>query len=170
MSGASQRSTDDSAAEQPAQIDGPQRTISGFRLRVDPPEAPPSERSLRNHCLTNVVVHVEDGSGAGAARALEVEFPYDTHFFAGLEGDLHCGGLFVATYHVLPPGTLVRLAFDLPGGAHVDARGRVKWVRDQDGLTTRRGLAVEFVDVDVDAVRHIAEFCAVRPPFFFDLD
>jgi uncharacterized protein (TIGR02266 family) len=149
----------------------PPRTISGFRARVESVPAPPSARSFRDLCLKDVVVYREGGTGdREEAEEVRVEFPYDTHFFAGLEGDLSCGGLFVATYHVLPLGTAVRLAFELPGGRRVAARGRVKWIRDHDGPTTRRGLAIAFVDAETDMLRYVAEFCSARAPFFFDFE
>ena len=155
-----------------ASLDSPgPRTISGLRRRVESVPAPASESSVPDLCLKDVVVYPERGAGQREqAEALRVEFPFDTHFFAGLEGDVSCGGLFVATYHVVPAGTMVRLAFELPGGRRIEARGQVKWVREQDSPTMRRGLAIAFVDAEASILQPIADFCSVRAPFFFDLD
>lgn len=171
MRGASQPRPESTPQAAPSLRSPGPRTISGLQRRVEPVPAPPGESSVQDLCLKDVVVYPERGAGESEqAEALRVEFPFDTHFFAGLEGDVSCGGLFVATYHVVPAGTMVRLAFELPGGTRIEARGQVRWIRDHDSPTMRRGLAIAFVDAEASILQPIAEFCSVRAPFFFDLD
>jgi hypothetical protein len=41
------------------------------------------------------------------------------------------GGLFVRSEYLEPPGTVVRIAVDLPDGDTVELMGRVAWATDQ---------------------------------------
>lgn len=99
----------------------------------------------------------------------QVEFAYDTQFFADLSRDLTRGGIVIATYRDLPVGTPVHLAFELPDGASVEVRGEVRWIREE-GSTERRGLAIAFTQISNDALSAISEYCRVRPPLFLDID
>jgi len=139
--------------------------ISGVRPKVEP-EAPPP-RSIRDLCLRNVSVRLLL-PGTPDPVEFPVESGFGTHFFAAVSEDLTRGGLFVASSHLPLVGAPVGLAFDLPGGASVEARGTVCWVREEESSSAPRGFAIEFTDIDADALRRIAEFCAARPPMFFD--
>ena len=81
--------------------------------------------------------------------------------------DVSTGGVFVATYEPSPPGTAVTLYFVLPDGYVVNAEGVVRWMR---GATEDAppGMGVAFANISRDALAHIAEFCANRPPLYFD--
>jgi len=107
---------------------------------------------------------------AAEPEEIRVEFMHDTHFFAALSNDLSCGGLFVATYRVVPVGTRVRVCFELPDGVRVETQGEVRWIREQDSPTLRSGLAIRFTDVTPESLRLIAEFCSTRPPLLLDFD
>jgi hypothetical protein len=75
--------------------------------------------------------------------------------------------VFVATYDPAAPGTAVSMHFVLPDGFVVNAEGVVRWTR---AATTDAppGMGVAFVQISVDALNHIAAFCASRPPLYFD--
>src|SRR5690606_38943129 len=110
-----------------------------------PPDAPsPSRRRERGSVptLSDVLVATDLAApDPGAAesddrrseprilRQFEVEFNYETHFFAGLTLDISNGGLFIATYHLLPVGTPLSLSFQLPNETRLSVRGEVRWVR-----------------------------------------
>lgn len=99
---------------------------------------------------------------------LNVEFEDDTQFFAGLSLDVSRGG-FIATYRLLPIGTLVGLRFTLRrGGAEIRARGQVRWVRETATTEGRPGIGVSFTDIAPDAVAAIEAFSTIRPPLVFD--
>jgi uncharacterized protein (TIGR02266 family) len=124
-------------------------------------------------CLREIFVRPQASTAPAADIAIDVEefrveFPHETQFFAGLSGDVACGGLFVATYRVLPLGTAVRVRFELPDGVRVEAWGEVRWIREQDAAGARRGLAIAFTDIAVEALRHASGFCLARPPLFLD--
>jgi uncharacterized protein (TIGR02266 family) len=148
----------------------------------DPP-TPASPREARDALpyspLKNLVVSPSDGEkeAAGERRAearlaceFQVEFVHDTHFYAGLTQDISCGGIFVATYHLLPIGTRLVVNFELPDGSAVRAGGEVRWIREEEAAGSERpGLGVAFTDLDDEALGKIADFCRSRPPLYFDV-
>ena len=89
----------------------------------------------------------------------EVEFLGDTHFMTGITQDLSEGGIFIATYQRLPIGTEVGLAFELPGDRRVEAKGEVRWIRNEHG-ETRPGLGIAFTDLSGEALASITAYCA----------
>jgi uncharacterized protein (TIGR02266 family) len=103
-------------------------------------------------------------------RSLEVDigFASETNFYSGFSGDVSDGGLFVATWTLLPVGTELLLSFVLPGGRQVSAKGRVQWTREcRDDENVTPGMGVSFDedmnDADLEAVR---AFVARREPIF----
>jgi len=102
-------------------------------------------------------------------RQFELEFNYETHFFAGLSLDISSGGLFIATYHLLPRGTALSLSFQLPDGVRLSVRGEVRWVRCASEGHERPGMGVAFKELSGEALEAITRFCAERPPLYMDL-
>lgn len=90
----------------------------------------------------------------------------DSHFFAGLSGDVSKGGLFVATYAEIPIGGKVTLDFELPNGPIV-VEGTVRWHRmPTDNVGP--GLGIQFEGVKRDQLALIERFCQARPPLYYD--
>ena len=102
-------------------------------------------------------------------RQFELEFNYETHFFAGLTLDISSGGLFIATYHLFPVGTALSLSFQLPDGVRLSVRGEVRWVRCVSEGNERPGMGVAFKELSAEALAAISAFCAERPPLYMDL-
>ncbi|MEO7110479.1 MAG: TIGR02266 family protein [Polyangiaceae bacterium] len=105
---------------------------------------------------------------AAPRKKLEVNvgIQSDSHFFAGLSGDVSKGGLFVATYAEIPIGGKVTLDFELPNGPIV-VEGTVRWQRiatDNAGP----GLGIQFEGVAKDQLKLIERFCQARPPLYYD--
>lgn len=100
---------------------------------------------------------------------IELEFTEDSQFYAGLTQDISQGGVFIATYDLLPVGRRLQLEFDLPDGTHVSANGEVRWLRETASPTSRPGMGVAFLDVAPDSLKAIEEFCKERPPLYMDL-
>jgi uncharacterized protein (TIGR02266 family) len=100
---------------------------------------------------------------------VEVTLHSDSHFFAGLSGNVSEGGLFVQTYRELPIGHPVSLRFELPGG-NVLVPGSVRWIRTaSEGCPP--GLGIAFGEALNDTEKNlISEFCTRRPPLFYDMD
>jgi hypothetical protein len=62
--------------------------------------------------------------------------------------DVSTGGAFLRSELLLEIGELLTLEFDLPGGRHVRARGRVVRVSSGSGPRDQHpGMGVEFVDL-----------------------
>lgn len=93
----------------------------------------------------------------------------DSQIFVGYSEDLSDGGVFVATYQRLEPGSPVALDLELPTGATVSCRGRVAWVRDGSDLH-RPGLGVAFEELSSAARDAIVAFTREHPPLFYDLE
>jgi uncharacterized protein (TIGR02266 family) len=104
-----------------------------------------------------------------AIDRFQVEFAYDTQFFADLAGDVSKGGIVITTYRDVPVGTSVHLDFELPNGTPVQVRGEVRWIREDSALA-RRGLAIAFTEITYGALQAISEYCAVHRPLFVDFD
>ena len=103
------------------------------------------------------------------AAEFDVEFLGDTHFTTGLTQDLSEGGVFIATYQLLPIGTSVSLAFELPGGHRVEARGEVRWIRGEiEDSDTRPGLGVAFTELGPEALARIVEYCGSSPARYYE--
>lgn len=100
---------------------------------------------------------------------LTVEFVQDSHFVAGLSQDLSKGAFFVATYHLLPIGTELRVGIELPNGHAIEATGIVHWLEEHESAGQRPGMGVLFTEISPGAVAAIAEYCQLRPPLYFDL-
>jgi uncharacterized protein (TIGR02266 family) len=98
---------------------------------------------------------------------VEIGLSTESHFYTGLSLDVSTGGVFVATYEPAAPGTGVTLYFVLPDGHVVNAEGVVRWTREASG-DAPPGMGVAFVNISRESLSHIAQFCASRPPLYFD--
>jgi uncharacterized protein (TIGR02266 family) len=103
---------------------------------------------------------------------LEVEVGIDTHtnFYVGFCENLSAGGLFVATFRLLPVGTEIALTFTLPDETPVSVNAVVRWIRDPHDLEVRDvppGMGLQFVDVGPTEQTHIERYVAQRDPMFF---
>ena len=100
--------------------------------------------------------------------SFEIEFTDDSEFFAGVSQDLSRGGVFVATYQLLPVGSAVGLSLELPDGERVEVRGEVRWLRESSGGEGRPGMGVAFRNLSTEALARINAFCARRPPLLYE--
>ncbi|MFZ5889490.1 MAG: PilZ domain-containing protein [Myxococcota bacterium] len=99
---------------------------------------------------------------------LELEFDQSTQLYADLSGDLASGGLFVATYQMLPVGTRVELEIELSDWTRLCVYGRVAWQRPvtQDGAVP--GIGVAFENLSPTALAALTSCCMSEPPLYFD--
>jgi uncharacterized protein (TIGR02266 family) len=131
----------------------PRAAFVALRVVPDPPEAEEAEASAANTREPPVIA---------------VEFTDDTHFFTSLAGDVADGGIFVATYERLAIGTKLALWFELPAGSVLDARGEVRWIREEGGLG-RPGLGIGFTELSPEAHDAIAYHCERHPPLYAEV-
>jgi len=99
----------------------------------------------------------------------DLEFAEDAQFFTGLSLDISEGGLFVTTYTSIPIGTRLVLCFELPDGTSVEARGEVRWVRQEATDSERPGVGIAFTELPAEARRRVAAICARQTPLYFDV-
>jgi len=92
----------------------------------------------------------------------------ETNFFVGFAEDISDGGLFVATYDLLPIGTELTLSLVLPGGRQIVAPARVTWIRDPHDGDLAPGVGVRFERLDEEDREAIDRFLKKRAPMFFE--
>ena len=130
----------------------PPKTPTPARVSAVPQAAPPRRQSPR------------------VRMQAAIDLSSDDNFFNGFSSNISDGGLFVATVNLLPLGTDVDLAFTLPSGERIEAKGTVQWVREvNDKLPDAfPGMGVAFKDLSAQAQDAINGFVAQREPLFYD--
>jgi len=101
---------------------------------------------------------------------VEVGLQSDSNFYTGFTEDISEGGLFVATYKLLPLGSELALTLTLPDGHEFRATAIVRWVRDphDPNSDVRPGMGVQFSRIDAEHLEVIQTFTRVRDPMFFE--
>ena len=110
----------------------------------------------------------ETATGKRASLEANIGATTESNFFVGFSGDISDGGVFVATYLTLDPGTKVDLLITLPGGFDQHIPGTVRFVRDPMDMDSEPGLGVKFDSLDKGARELILRFIRKRPPLFYD--
>ena len=102
---------------------------------------------------------------------LQIDLKTESNFYVGFTENIGSGGVFVATYDMLPVDTDVLLTFTLPN--REDAflvPGRVRWTRPFDPLASdsvHPGLGVAFSDLPSEDSAAITYFIRkIRDPYF----
>jgi uncharacterized protein (TIGR02266 family) len=109
----------------------------------------------------------ESSTRVTALVRVELTLESESHFYAGLRGDVASGGIFVATYRNLMVGDAVLLELRFDGGC-VAVRGTVAW-RTPGGSDLPAGVGVALRELSSGDRATIQRFCAQRPPFYFDV-
>ena len=96
----------------------------------------------------------------------------ESNFYTGFSDDISEGGLFVATYKLLPVGARLQVSFGLPSGEEIVAEAEVRWVRDPIAgeMSLSPGMGVRFTSIAAEQLAAIRTFMLVRPPMFYDED
>ena len=92
-------------------------------------------------------------------RLLQVTVPEDHQhsFYAGTQGEMTYGGVFVELARPPAPGTPVEVAIVLPDGGRVRAHGSVRWIRTPDVATAESptGCGVAWQAIDRKSVQAV---------------
>ncbi len=106
------------------------------------------------------------------ALSAEVGLRSESNFYTGFSDDISEGGLFVATYKLLPVGARLQVSFGLPSGEEIVAEAEVRWVRDPIAgeMSLSPGMGVRFTSIAAEQLAAIRTFMLVRPPMFYDED
>jgi uncharacterized protein (TIGR02266 family) len=101
---------------------------------------------------------------------IEVGFLGHDNFYTGFTEDISEGGLFIATYALLPIGTEIDLDFVLPEGSEVHARCVVRWIRDprNTDADTPPGMGLQFLELSQANQQRIEAFTKHREPLFYE--
>ena len=96
----------------------------------------------------------------------------ESNFYTGFSDDISEGGLFVATYSLLPVGARLTVSFGLPSGEEILAEAEVRWVRDPmlGDMSLSPGMGVRFTSLAPEQLTAIRKFMDVRQPMFYDED
>lgn len=94
-----------------------------------------------------------------------------SNFYVGFTGEIADGGVFVATYEVLPKDTSVNLLVTLPGGYEFNVHAYVRFVRDPMDFSAESepGMGIQFENLAADARELVLRFVRKRPPMFYDV-
>jgi uncharacterized protein (TIGR02266 family) len=106
-----------------------------------------------------------------ASVSLEIGVSSEHNFWSGITMNVSEGGVFIATHHDVPMGTVLSVSLTLPdGGEPVVALGEVRWARPYTGnADAPPGLGVGFVDISEAALSRVRRFVkAVRDPLYFE--
>lgn len=98
-----------------------------------------------------------------------IDLRSDSNFFTGFSTNLSEGGVFLATYQELPPGTEVQLTLTLPDHPALEVRGTVRWIRELNERVPELtpGLGIQFMGLAADQLEAIRTFVQAREPLFF---
>ena len=94
-----------------------------------------------------------------------------SNFYVGFSGEISHGGVFLATYEVLPKDTSVQVLVTLPGGFEFESDAWVRFVRDpmDFGSESDPGMGIQFENLSTEARELVLRFIRKRPPMFYDV-
>lgn len=101
------------------------------------------------------------------AIEVDVGVSSESNFFTGFSGDISEGGLFIATYNLLPVGAHVHVSFGVMG-REISCDATVCWIREPIDMNLMPGFGVRFDDLSDEDHTAIAKFIAKRAPIFYD--
>ncbi|MAQ18219.1 MAG: hypothetical protein CMN30_25910 [Sandaracinus sp.] len=110
----------------------------------------------------------------GAREKIEANIGATTesNFYVGFSGEISQGGVFLATYEVLPKDSSVNVLVTLPGNFEFRCDGWVRFVRDPFDLSADDGadpgMGIQFENLPADARELVLRFIRKRPPMFYD--
>lgn len=111
-------------------------------------------------------------AGSPGAHDLEANVGATTvsNFFVGFSGEVAEGGVFLATYEVLPKGSPVNLLVTLPGGFEFRVQGYVRFVREPLDVSAdaQPGMGIQFRELAAESRELVLRFIRKRPPMFYD--
>lgn len=130
----------------------------------------PAEPAVRSVAFAPRDVPLEVPPKTGAMPSIEanVGATTESNFYVGFSGQVADGGVFLATYDVLPRNTWVNLHVTLPGGFEFRAEAWVRFVRDPLDFGAEPGMGLQFGPLSAEALELIHRFTKKRAPLFFD--
>ncbi len=103
----------------------------------------------------------------------EIGVHSETNFYTDFLGDIRAnGGIFVATFHVLPLGAQCEVSLTFPGNLVTEFRGVVRWKRENApgaSLAASPGMGIEITQADAAAWDLITRFIRKREPIMHEM-
>lgn len=103
----------------------------------------------------------------------EIGVHSETNFYTDFLGDIrNKGGIFVATFHVLPLDAQCEISLTFPGNLVAEFRGIVRWKRENapgESLATSPGIGIEITQADAAAWDLITRFIRKREPIMHEM-
>jgi hypothetical protein len=101
----------------------------------------------------------------------EIGVHSETNFFTDFLGDIrNHGGIFVATFHVLPLGSQCEVILTFPGSLTAEIRGVVRWKREtNDASGSSPGLGIEITNANAESWNLIDRFMRKREPIMHEM-
>ena len=94
----------------------------------------------------------------------------ESNFWTGVTMDMSTGGLFVATYNILPIGTKLDVNIDLAGKSDaIQSRAEVRWIREyRDDNEMTPGMGIQFLDMSKDDTDRVNAFINNRDTLLYE--
>ncbi len=86
-------------------------------------------------------------------RMITLDFPHCGAYFAEYSSNISMTGMFIRTDRIQPPGTLVKLEFNLSDGSSlIESQAEVVWVRRRNESPDRpSGLGLRFINLEKES-------------------
>lgn len=154
----------------PAAQPAPVQPVQAAQPAPAQPQPAPAEPAVRSVAFAPRDVPLEVPPKTGAMPSIEanVGATTESNFYVGFSGQVADGGVFLATYDVLPRNTWVNLHVTLPGGFEFRAEAWVRFVRDPLDFGAEPGMGLQFGPLSAEALELIHRFTKKRAPLFFD--
>jgi PilZ domain-containing protein len=82
-------------------------------------------------------------------KRISIRFGIDEAVRLAFTEDISMTGMFIKTFNVIPPNSMVRIKFDLPEGSRVELEARVMWAKKVPAnlfhLVKKSGMGVRFL-------------------------
>ena len=104
------------------------------------------------------------------AAEIEISQESDHNFYTGFTENISSGGLFIATRDLKPIGSIMEIAFSIPGQEiKISTRAEVRWQRlEQSDADSMPGIGVRFLDINPASAQAINQFIGTRGSLFYD--
>jgi uncharacterized protein (TIGR02266 family) len=108
----------------------------------------------------------------GVRVAVAVDAVSEHNFWSDVTLDVvRSGGVFVATYHALPLGTVVDVELAIGDGDPAHAKGVVIWTRAHGDGVTSPGLGIAFSEIPPEVQANVELFVEkIRQPLLFEAE
>jgi hypothetical protein len=137
---------------------------------------PPQQAAPQGHQQPPQAAQQAGLASTQAGNSLRIDAELGAHsttnFYKGLSGNdvVDSGGIFIATYNILPIGTPLTVKVSLPGGYEFEALAVVRWTRDSplSGADGSPGFGAAFTQITPEARQLVYRYVRNREPLFHD--